>query len=330
MLIEQMQQHFRSDPSLLHLLNKAEVVKIQNVADYFYHDGKEQHDCSKMNVMPPFDIMWSEFKQVMNGDESRKNMLEAKKQYIKDVGEEQFNKSLALCDSVNGMVVKYGILSQTTYISSLQSEELEQIEKDWSLSIKDNNIFCLITLDIFITVNDTLPSIFRTIYPLTKEGELVNGGNILTGTVGFKCIQINSLFDPTGITRMTQREEKGLLSAIPYFLALNFSHVKAVKIKKIAPWSHAHNKMRLSKGLLPLVRYSEIQIPFVGAKYDSKTGTWNASTSLHIVRGHFMNATSEAPLFGQPWGVGKFWVVAHTVGKEENGVTLHTYNVKPQ
>lgn len=52
---------------------------------------------------------------------------------------------------------------------------------------------------------------------------------------------------------------------------------------------------------------------------------------LHLVRGHFARYTENAPRFGinHPRNIGTFWIEPHARGKEENGMVVKDYQVKP-
>jgi hypothetical protein len=47
----------------------------------------------------------------------------------------------------------------------------------------------------------------------------------------------------------------------------------------------------------------------------------------HLVRGHYISFSSERPAFGRPWGVGTFWIPAHTRGSREIGEVEKDYKV---
>ena len=48
-------------------------------------------------------------------------------------------------------------------------------------------------------------------------------------------------------------------------------------------------------------------------------------TRAHLVRGHFATFTEDAPAFGKPWGIGRFWIPPHIRGDESKGIVEKEY-----
>ena len=53
----------------------------------------------------------------------------------------------------------------------------------------------------------------------------------------------------------------------------------------------------------------------------------DAHVPAHTVRGHFINGTTEKPLFGKPWGVGRFWVGPFVCGNPKYGLVIKDYHI---
>jgi hypothetical protein len=57
--------------------------------------------------------------------------------------------------------------------------------------------------------------------------------------------------------------------------------------------------------------------------------TLDRSMPAHTVHGHYVRYSAERPMLGKPWGVGTFWVPAHTRGSKAVGQADKDYKLMP-
>lgn len=111
------------------------------------------------------------------------------------------------------------------------------------------------------------------------------------------------------------------------YLSLSFLHCKNVALTQCPPFSAKHQKSRVAKGKLPLLRFHTLSIePVKKIIRDANGGSEALSPkSLHLCRGHF-KTFSEHKLFGKFEGT--FWWPMHVRGNASAGIIRKNYDIK--
>jgi hypothetical protein len=101
---------------------------------------------------------------------------------------------------------------------------------------------------------------------------------------------------------------------------------KNVRIKKFQH-AGAIQKKREYNGKLPLISYHVIEVKSTfGSSSTTAQGLW--SNRVHLCRGHMREYTAEAPLFGNPKLVGRFWCPPHARGNKRQGIVIKDYELE--
>jgi len=81
----------------------------------------------------------------------------------------------------------------------------------------------------------------------------------------------------------------------------------------------------------PLIKYKILHIrPFRNGKVNQQISEQKEGRlrPARAVRGHYMIGSVERPLFGKPWGVGRFWVGPHFTGNIKHGLVIKDYHIE--
>lgn len=125
----------------------------------------------------------------------------------------------------------------------------------------------------------------------------------------------------TGHTNWNGIAEEFAMSANGALYTYSLANAKNVSVRRVGP---AIGKRKASRrGITWHKLFIKVPGEFSGGQ--SGWSELGEMTRAHLVRGHFATFTEDAPAFGKPWGVGRFWIPPHVRGDETKGVVEKDY-----
>lgn len=285
-------------PDLI-LLEKAYVIRVQNIHDYIYGPGAEKRDLSFPNVAPTMPTMWFEW------------VIKAPIVHLQTNG-------------IREGLVREGVLVLATDILDTQSTEAALARScfiEYGLDLGKETRWCVRGYKFHKVISPGKEPwrIGSLDWRVGPQGELLHshpdGGNMCWTHPVYSKDALNKFIYP-GLQR----------AMATVWTSLSFMHCKNINIEKSAPIPSKLQKSRLLKGKHSLLRHHTIIVSPTSSikpiKGESKEET--ESRALHICRGHFKKFDEHA-LFGKHKGT--YWWPMHSRGSMEHGKIMKDYAV---
>lgn len=115
-------------------------------------------------------------------------------------------------------------------------------------------------------------------------------------------------------------------------VSISFLQCKNIITEHIVPPKRSHltnAQKRRGESIVPYVEYELLHItPIIKKQRKTNNEENKSKRALHNVIGHFHTYTEDAPLFGNPNLVGRFFIPSHARGSLEEGIIVKDYKVK--
>lgn len=279
----------------LAMLRVAQLVIIDNVAEYHFQDPKKMANVKASdfpNVMLPFECTFME------------------------MNTRSFN--------IPGVYEQCGVLMDMIKPDSVLSQQAQDLFAGLKPTyILRGQLFAYCKHGQFQFKRPELVASFGL--PVSAEGQILSP----TGQLAV----IGTVFGPDqdSQTRDTRDLIPFLMSTYvsPCLLALSFMHCRNVKMMTEWPspklsWKHQRKTGR------PLLKYHVLQIDHMKQVLETEghASSEGMKAALHICRGHFKTYGRDGKglLFGKHTGT--VWIPMHTRGNMEEGVVVKDYDVK--
>lgn len=295
-------------PHLENIISKAEVMLIQNVADYHFAEHKDLYEWKDMpNVAPPFPVMWFEYQQPNVMYVSKKDPLYPDKR----------GSVIEAPPEVRGS--KIGVLVQSNLIEDTQEHE-RWIKSMISHSPIYSNIMGRCTPPYW--------AMCLHIFSCALNAPMYYGGTVLLGIAKTgEVITDGSICEIPHYVLASEIYVDMMNSAIrPVSLAISFLHCKNVTMVTTDPPVKVQQR-RVKEGKLPLIRYHTLEIePMCKIlRTEGQSEKTGLKLALHICRGHFKDYSKGKGLFGRFHDL--YWWDSMVRGSPEHGMVGKDYNI---
>lgn len=311
-------------PDFVDVLPHADILDVQNVAEYYYESPQDQWDWNKdfPNIAPPFEFSWMEW-EVPPTILLPSGLVELKE-----------TERLSI-----GLSLSY---MESKHWKEATKEAQGQLPK-WVFM---GHLFFYHPTLFSATSPTGIISAATILMPITAKGETYLGGRVDHDVVSLGVNFFDSLDDlfsgvrggaaviPSDMfssqVKMTPDQAYSFLiekTNIP-FLSISFLHCKNIKrVAKADNPTPKEQAKRIKVGKLPLVEYKTLVIAPMKEVIRQANGGESDTLSakaLHICRGHFRNY-DQKPLFGKYKG--NFFIPQHARGNIRNGEVKKDYKV---
>jgi hypothetical protein len=290
----------KSLQDLLMALANAQLIVIDNVADYYWEQflsrenravGVDDFPC----VMPPFPSIFFDFR---------------------------VRQSSLLYPQFEEVGLWMRIVEKEDALNMLGDDQKQTL-----FHREDATAILLCWLYVRRRASKSVAEVGHFVFPITNQGLIVpaEDGQILIMS------RTSDLADFG-----TQEQRDGVANVFVYdiiypsLLALSFMHCKNVRTTIEEPPTKLSRIHKKATGR-PLLRYHVLQIDHMKAalKKTGKGGTMGLAQALHICRGYFSSYGQDGNtglLFGK--FKGRFWIPDHVRGNAKRGIVLKDYEVK--
>jgi len=288
------------DAELKAVLESAELIICDNVADYLYKENpREDWNLAKdfPNVAPPFPRMFLEWA-------APRDIVSEKYGHIK--GPEN--------------IKRYGLLLFSDEVENIDEmiEWAKERSQPWQLQLfrkmKDISIPLKWISNGLLFIEDIqrIGLLCDAMWGVSEEGAPIMPNDRITMRV------------VAGLNHNDGRIIAGMFF-VP-FLALSFMHCKNIIVRQVEPPPKLQ-KARVRRGKRRLITYHVLEVHPIRRilEVEGEAHKTGLKKALHICRGHFKDYMGGPGLFGKIHGI--YWWDAHIRGDKKQGMSLKDYDV---